>query len=73
MPGKQDKKAYLLDKKLPKEAVLKVLDRAKEDRGQGYQVLTVHMKKNKKFQKEQLVEEGYQEIIDCYADVIEKW
>src|SRR5699024_11760714 len=39
VPGKQDKKAYLLDKKLPKEAVLKVLDRAKEDRGQGYQVL----------------------------------
>ena len=73
VPGKQDKKAYLLDKKLPKEAVLKVLDRAKEDRGQGYQVLTVHMKKNKKFQKEQLAEEGYQEIIDCYADVIEKW
>ena len=53
--------------------MLKVLDRAKEDRGQGYQVLTVHMKKNKKFQKEQLAEEGYQEIIDCYADVIEKW
>ena len=73
VPGKQDKKAYLLDKKLPKEAVLKVLDRAKEDRRQGYQVLTVHMKKNKKFQKEQLAEEGYQEIIDCYADVIEKW
>ena len=30
------------------------------------------MKKNKKFQKEQLTEDGYQEIIDCYADKVEQ-
>ena len=29
------------------------------------------MKKNKKFQKEQLREDGYAEIIDCYADSVD--
>ncbi|MDE6830652.1 MAG: ATP phosphoribosyltransferase regulatory subunit, partial [Lachnospiraceae bacterium] len=68
VPGKGSKKAYLLEKKLPKEGVLKVLELAKADRAAGCQVLIVNMKKNKKFQKEQLTEDGYGEIVDCYAD-----
>lgn len=69
VPGNQEKKAYLLEKKLPQKAVLRVLELAKQDREAGKQVLIVQMKKNKKFQKEQLAESGYTEIIDCYADV----
>ena len=57
VPGGRQKKAYLLEKKLPKEAMLKVLALAKADREAGRQVLIVNMKKNKKFQKEQLIEE----------------
>lgn len=72
VPKKGDKKAYLLEKKLPKEALLKVLALAKADREAGKQVLIVNMKKNKKFQKEQLTADGYTEIIDCYADSVEK-
>ena len=72
VPGVRQKKAYLLEKKLPKEGMLKVLELAKKDRESGKQVLIVNMKKNKKFQKEQLTEEGYQEIIDCYADKVEQ-
>ncbi len=68
VPGKGNKKAYLLEKKLPKEGLLKVLKLAKADREAGCQVLIVNMKKNKKFQKEQLREDGYGEIVDCYAD-----
>lgn len=68
VPGKESKKAYLLEKKLPKEGVLRVLELAKADRDAGCQVLIVNMKKNKKFQKDQLKEDGYEEIIDCYAD-----
>jgi histidyl-tRNA synthetase len=68
VPKKGSRKAYLLDKKLSREGVLKVLRLAKEDREAGCQVLIVNMKKNKKFQKEQLIEDGYEEIIDCYAD-----
>lgn len=72
VPGGREKKTYLLEKKLPKEAMLKVLALAKADREAGRQVLIVNMKKNKKFQKEQLMEDGYTEIVDCYADSVDK-
>ena len=72
VPGGRQKKAYLLEKKLPKETMLKVLALAKADREAGRQVLIVNMKKNKKFQKEQLVEDGYTEIADCYADSVDR-
>ena len=62
----------VLEKKLPKEAMLKVLALAKADREAGRQVLIVNMKKNKKFQKEQLIEDGYTEIADCYADSVDR-
>ena len=68
VPAAKEKKAYLLEKKLPKESMLKVLAMAKKDREEGKQVLIVNMKKNKKFQKEQLTVEGYADIVDCYAD-----
>jgi histidyl-tRNA synthetase len=66
--NKKEKKAYLLEKGLSQEGILKVLAMAKEDRENGKQVLIVNMKKNKKFQKDQLVEEGYTDIQDIYAD-----
>lgn len=72
VPGGRTKKAYLLDKKLSGEGMLKVLALSKADREAGKQVLIVRMKKNKKFQKDQLTEEGYQEIVDCYADNIDQ-
>ena len=68
VPNKGAKKAYLLDKKFPNEGLLKVLGLAKADREAGKQVLIVNMKKNKKFQKEQLVEEGYTDIQEFYKD-----
>lgn len=71
VPSNNLKKAYLLEKKLPKEGTLKVFQMAKADREAGYQVMIVNMKKNKKFQKEQLNENGYKEIVECYADSIE--
>lgn len=72
VPGGRKKKAYLLDKKMSEEGLLKVLALSKADREAGKQVLIVRMKKNKKFQKDQLTEEGYQEIVDCYADNIDQ-
>lgn len=68
IPVSKEKKAYLLEKKLPQETLLKVLEMAKNDRANGRQVLIVNMKKNKKFQKEQLTTEGYYEIVECYCD-----
>lgn len=70
VPRKNSRKAYLLEKNMPKEGMLKVLSLAKADREAGRQVLIVNMKKNKKFQKDQLIAEGYEEIVDCYADSV---
>ena len=58
VPGVRQKKAFLLEKKLPKEGMLKVLELAKKDREFGKQVLIVNMKKNKIYLNEQLTEEG---------------
>lgn len=70
-PGnKKEKKAYLIEKNMPQEGILKVLAMAKADREAGKQVLIVNMKKNKKFQKDQLIEEGYKDIKECYQDNI---
>ena len=64
----REKRAYLIEKNMPKEGILKVLAQAKADREAGRQVLIVNMKKNKKFQKEQLVEDGYTDIVECYQE-----
>mgnify|MGYP000801797376 FL=1 len=72
VPGKAKRKAYLLEKNMPKEGMLKVLAMAKADREAGSQVLIANMKKNKKFQKEQLMEDGYSEIVDCYRDSVDQ-
>ena len=66
VPTGRKKKAYLLEKKLPQEKMLEVLAQARQDRADGYQVMLANMKKNKKFQKEQLAEQGYTEITEVY-------
>ena len=53
------------------EGMLKVLALAKKERENGRQVMIVNMKKNKKFQKEQLAEQGYTEITECYRDSVD--
>ena len=68
VPKQGGKRAYLLEKKLPREGFLKILALARADREAGLQVLVVNMKKNKKFQKEQLIKDGYEDIVECYAD-----
>ena len=50
------------------EALCKVIGQAQEARKDGLQVLVVRMNKNKKFQKEQLEAEGYQEFVEFYKD-----
>ena len=70
VPGTREKKAYLLEKGMHQEGILKVLSLAKADRAAGRQVLIANMKKNKKFQKDQLLAEGYTEITDCYKDSV---
>ena len=62
------KKALLIEKNMPAEGMMKVLKQAEEDRKNGSVVTIAVMKKNKKFKKEQLKEEGYEEIVEFFAD-----
>ena len=62
------KKAFLIEKNMPAEGMMKVLKQAEEDRKNGSVVTIAVMKKNKKFQKEQLKEEGHEEIVEFFAD-----
>ena len=68
VPGTKEKKAYLLDKKLSGEKLLEVMKKAARERQEGQSVNIVYAKKNKKFQKEQLTNEGYSIIEEVYND-----
>ena len=71
VPSSRDKKAFLIEKNMPQEGMLKVLNLAKAERAAGRQVMIANMKKNKKFQKEQMTEQGYGDIVECYRDSID--
>ncbi len=66
IPTSKTKKAYLLEKKLPQEKILEVLETAKRERAEGKQIMLLNMKKNKKFQKEQLAQQGYEDIVEVF-------
>ena len=68
IPTQKAKRAYLIDKNMPQEGILAVMQKAKQDRKEGRQVLVSFMKKNKKFQKEQLAEEGYVDVAEYFRD-----
>lgn len=68
VPGAAGKKAYLIEKNMPKDRLCEILEEAQAEREQGAQVLTAVMIKNKKFQKEQLAAEGYTEFREFFCD-----
>ena len=70
VPTSREKKALLIEKGMSAEGMLKILAIAKEERANGKQVMLVNMKKNKKFQKEQLMNEGYTDIQEIFKDNI---
>ena len=64
------KKALLIEKNMPAEGMMKVLKQAEEERKNGVQVNISIMKKNKKFQKEQLMRDGYEEFEEFYRTAL---
>ncbi len=66
IPEAPKRVAYLVEKKYPAEKLVDVMAKAKEARANGQQVLVVRMNKNKKFQKEQLSQEGYEEFVEFF-------
>lgn len=66
IPESPKKIAYLVEKNYPADKLVAVMQEAKQARENGQQVLVVRMNKNKKFQKEQLNKEGYEEFKEFF-------
>ncbi len=67
IPKRPKKVAYLIEKGYPSDRMMEVLKQAGEARKNGQQVLVVRMNKNKKFQKEQLSADGYEEFVEFFC------
>ena len=70
VPGAAEKTAFLVEKGMPNDRMCEILQEAQAQRAQGHQVLVAVMNKNKKFQKEQLTEEGYTQFRDFYVKAL---
>ena len=53
---------------MPQDKMLTILQKANEQRREGRQINIAIMKKNKKFQKEQMQKEGYTVFEEFFAD-----
>ena len=71
VPGAGEKKAYLFEKGVDSITLAGVIKEAMEERKKGAHVLVAQMNKNKKFQKEQLGNEGYTEFKEFYKSSTE--
>jgi len=72
IPSQKNRCAYLVDKTVSSNQLIRIIEQAQGQRAQGNCVLLVTMNKNKKFQKEQLQKEGYLEFVEFYADHFEE-
>jgi histidyl-tRNA synthetase len=68
VPGTGERKAYLIEKNMPADKMQKIMTLAKQERDKGIIVNVSIMKKNKKFQKEKMQQEGYTEFVEFFAD-----
>lgn len=68
IPGTGEKTAYLIEKNMPAERMQEILTKAKAERATGKIVNIAIMKKNKKFQKEQMEAEGYTVFEEFYIN-----
>ena len=72
VPNEKKKTAYLIEKGVSGQKLCDIIAQANEARNNGEQILVARMNKNKKFQKEQLMKEGYNEFKDFYKEELAK-
>ncbi len=70
VPERPKKVAYLIEKGVGGEKLCQVIAQAQAARQDGAQVLVARMNKNKKFQKDQLTAEGYEEFVEFYREAL---
>lgn len=68
IPNAKKKTAYLIEKGMPTDRLCEVMKEAQIARANGEQILVSRMNKNKKFQKEQLMKEGYNDFKEFYKN-----
>ena len=68
IPNAKKKTAYLIEKGMPTDRLCEVMKEAQDARANGEQILVSRMNKNKKFQKEQLMKEGYNDFKEFYKN-----
>lgn len=68
IPENEDKVCYLIEKGIEGKALSDIIEKASAEREAGKQVLVARMNKNKRFQKEQLAEQGYTDFEEFYKE-----
>ena len=72
VPCGREKTAWLIEKNMPSGRLGEIFNEAIAARRDGAQVLTVWMAKNKKFQKENLMKDGYAVFREFYREELKK-
>ena len=72
VPNQSKKTAYLIEKGISGDRLCEIIAQAQQERQDGTQVLVARMNKNKKFQKEQLTAQGYEEFRQFYKEELKK-
>lgn len=70
VPGRSKRTAYLIEKGVGGKRLCEIIAQAQAARQAGEQILIARMNKNKKFQKEQLTKEGYEEFVEFYREAL---
>ena len=68
IPNQSKKVAYLIEKGVEGKELCDVIAEAQAARKDGTQILVARMNKNKKFQKDQLIAQGYEEFREFYKN-----
>jgi len=66
VPNAGKKKVYLIEKGISGSKLCDIIDKAQKERANGNNVMVARMNKNKKFQKEQLMAQGYEEFEEFF-------
>ena len=72
IPDGREKEAWLFEKGMAADALSSIMKEAMAARAGGKTVLVAQMNKNKKFQKEQLMKEGYGEFREFYREALKR-
>ena len=70
VPGASEKIAFLMEKGVSSDVITEVMKEAQQARESGKKVLVTRMNKNKKFQKQQLEQQGYTEFKEFYKEAL---